>query len=102
MLERLTKRFTGFLAAPFAARAVGAMASSIGRARGASNSALGEFSADVYWDNIEDWSGDHGMDHETVPGVLLTSRPLLKPAASLTDLAAAIVAEFGVEEFPVR
>jgi hypothetical protein len=43
--------------------------------------------------NTSLWSGDHCMDPGTVPGVLLTSRPLRKPAASLHDLSAAIVAE---------
>ena len=48
------------------------------------------------------WSGDHCMDHETVPGVLLSNRPLRKPAPSLDKLAAAVLAEFGIEEFPVK
>jgi hypothetical protein len=42
------------------------------------------------------------MDHEAVPGILLTSRPLRKPAPSLETLAAAILAEFGVDDFPTR
>jgi hypothetical protein len=37
------------------------------------------------------------MDHTEVPGVLFTSRPLLKPAASLRDLSASILVEFGLE-----
>jgi hypothetical protein len=39
------------------------------------------------------------MDHEAVPGVLFTSRPLKKPAPSLQNLAAAILAEFGIGGF---
>ena len=42
------------------------------------------------------------MDHEAVPGVLLSNRPLRKAAPSLDKVAAAVLAEFGVEEFPVR
>ena len=42
------------------------------------------------------------MDHTTVPGVYFSSRVLEKEATSLTNLAAAIMAEFGIEEFPVR
>ena len=42
------------------------------------------------------------MDHETVPGILLTNRPLGKPATSLDNLAAAILGEFGVDEFPIE
>ncbi len=61
---------------------------------------LGELQPEVFTDNTDAWSGDHGMDHESVPGILLTDGPLTKPATSLMNLAAAIVAEFGVEEFP--
>jgi predicted AlkP superfamily phosphohydrolase/phosphomutase len=70
--------------------------------RGSDESAAGALTRDVIVDNTEPWSGDHCMDHETVPGILLTSRPLRKPAPSLETLAAAILAEFGVEEFPTR
>ena len=51
-------------------------------------------------DNLEDWSGDHIMDHRTVPGILLSNRPLRRQATSLQNLAAAILAEFGIEGFP--
>jgi hypothetical protein len=51
-------------------------------------------------DNTAEWSGDHCMDPDAVPGILLTSRPLKRPAASLTQLAATILAEFGIEKFP--
>jgi hypothetical protein len=68
--------------------------------RGSNESALGELTPEVFSDNTEPWSGDHCMDHEVVPGILLTNRPLPKPAGSLKDLAAAILAELGVEGFP--
>ena len=70
--------------------------------RGSDESALGALTRDVIVDNRDPWSGDHCMDHEAVPGILLTSRPLRKPAPSLQTLAAAIVAEFGVDQFPTR
>lgn len=70
--------------------------------RVANESTLGELTAEVFFDNTEAWSGDHGMDHETVPGILLTDRPLTKPATSLQNLAASILAEYGIDEFPVR
>ncbi len=70
--------------------------------RGGSDSAVGAVPPQVFTDNTEDWSGDHLMDHEAVPGVLLTSRPLRQPASRLQDLAAAILAEFGIEGFPQR
>jgi predicted AlkP superfamily phosphohydrolase/phosphomutase len=69
--------------------------------RGHSDSAIGEVTGSpVFGDNLGEWSGDHGMDHETVPGVLFVNRPLAKPVSSLRDLAASILAEFGVEGFP--
>jgi predicted AlkP superfamily phosphohydrolase/phosphomutase len=67
--------------------------------RGSNESALGEVPADVIVDNRDLWSGDHCMDHETVPGVLFTSRPLRTAAPSLQSLAAALLAEFDVREF---
>ena len=71
--------------------------------RGSNESALGAVGKEVYSDNTSVWSGDHAMDHEAVPGVLLTSRPLKKEATRLQDLAAAVLAEFGIEgEFPSR
>ena len=71
--------------------------------RGANDSALGAVGREVFSDNTSRWSGDHAMDHEAVPGILLTSRPLKKPAARLQDLAASILAEFGIEGgFPSR
>jgi predicted AlkP superfamily phosphohydrolase/phosphomutase len=70
--------------------------------RGSDESALGALTREVIVDNKDPWSGDHCMDHEAVPGILLTSRRLRKPAPSLETLAAAILAEFGVAEFPTR
>ena len=69
--------------------------------RGSDESALGSMPPDVIVDNMDPWSGDHCMDHEAVPGILLSSRPLKKPAPSLQTLAAAILAEYGVDTFPV-
>jgi predicted AlkP superfamily phosphohydrolase/phosphomutase len=68
----------------------------VGYAKGtrcSNGSALGAVAVEVMENNTSLWSGDHCMDPSTVPGVLLTSRPLRKPAASLHDLSAAIVAE---------
>jgi predicted AlkP superfamily phosphohydrolase/phosphomutase len=75
----------------------------VGYARGTralDASVLGGVPPEIFGDNTEWWSGDHGMDHTTVPGVLFTSRELRKPATSLKNLAAAILAEFGIDEFP--
>jgi len=65
--------------------------------RGSSASALGELEEEVLFDNTKEWPGDHLMDPDAVPGVLLTNRPLARPAANLTDLHRSILAEFGVE-----
>ena len=68
--------------------------------RGSDESALGGLTRDVFADNRSPWSGDHCMDHETVPGILLASRPLRRPASAIQDLAASILTEFGIEGFP--
>ncbi len=70
--------------------------------RGSDESALGGLTRDVIVDNLSHWSGDHCMDHETVPGILLASRPLRRPAPTIQTLAAAILAEFGIEAFPLH
>jgi predicted AlkP superfamily phosphohydrolase/phosphomutase len=68
--------------------------------RSSDESAIGALPPEVIVDNKDPWSGDHCMDHQAVPGILLTSRALRKPAPTLQTLAAALVAEFGIENFP--
>ena len=68
--------------------------------RGSDDSALGMVPRDVLIDNTDAWSGDHCMDPEVVPGILLVSRPLRREAPSLETLASALLAEFGIERFP--
>lgn len=68
--------------------------------RSSNESALGEFTDEIIFDNNKPWSGDHLMDHEAVPGVLFTSRPLSREVTTLQNLAAALLAEFGIEDFP--
>jgi predicted AlkP superfamily phosphohydrolase/phosphomutase len=68
--------------------------------RSSNESALGEFSTETIFDNDHPWSGDHLMDHETVPGVLFSSRPLQRVVTSLQNLAGVLLAEFGIEDFP--
>jgi predicted AlkP superfamily phosphohydrolase/phosphomutase len=65
--------------------------------RGSNESALGGLTPDVIADNRSMWSGDHCMDPDSVPGLLLTNRPLRRAAPSLQELSLAILAEFGVE-----
>jgi predicted AlkP superfamily phosphohydrolase/phosphomutase len=66
--------------------------------RAAGSSALGAVDKEVLTDNTDEWSGDHEMDPDTVPGLLLTSRPLKKPASRLQDLGQSVLAEFGIDE----
>lgn len=68
--------------------------------RNSSESALGELTREVFSDNLTDWPGDHLMDHTTVPGILLTNRPLKQPAPDLESLAPALLAEYGIGGFP--
>jgi hypothetical protein len=37
-----------------------------------------------------------------VPGILLSSRALKRPAPTLQHLAAALLAEYGIDSFPER
>ena len=68
--------------------------------RASDDSALGGVSADVLVDNRGAWSGDHCMDPDAVPGILLTTRPLRKRATNLRELAAALLADIDIEGFP--
>jgi predicted AlkP superfamily phosphohydrolase/phosphomutase len=73
----------------------------VGTAKGtriSGHSALGAVGKEALTDNTEEWCCDHEMDHETVPGILLTNHPLARPAARLQDLAPSILAELGIEE----
>ncbi len=63
--------------------------------RASDASAGGKVPSEIFSDNTSLWSGDHIMDHEAVPGVLFTNRPLRHPARTLRDLAAALLAEYG-------
>ena len=63
---------------------------------------LPEIPKSVIVDNDSEWNGDHCMDHTTVPGILLSNRALKKPVTALKNLAAAVVAEFGLDGFPAQ
>jgi predicted AlkP superfamily phosphohydrolase/phosphomutase len=69
--------------------------------RASDETGQGQVPPDVFADNTSKWSGDHIMHPDAVPGVLFAKRSLRRPVTSLRDLAAAIVAEFGIEAFPV-
>lgn len=55
---------------------------------------LGGFPRQHVLDNTDPWSGDHCIDPQFVPGVLLSSRPLTASAPRLEDLAPTILTAF--------
>ncbi len=67
--------------------------------RGSSASALGAVGdvKAIFKDHMDEWSGDHSMDHETVPGILLTTEPLSQPAKNLRELPISILKAFELE-----
>jgi hypothetical protein len=60
-------------------------------------SALGETEADVFSDNEKQWSGDHCVDYQIVPGVLF-SNWTLDPTAEprLIDIGPTVLDIFGI------
>ena len=68
--------------------------------RSSDESALGGLAAEIFEDNTTPWTGDHCMDPDAVPGVLLTSRPLGRDAPTLQALPGSILGELGITAFP--
>ncbi|NIM58687.1 MAG: hypothetical protein GTO16_07055 [Candidatus Aminicenantes bacterium] len=58
---------------------------------------LGRIPKEIIEDNKEKWSGDHCMDPEVVPGILLTNRKIEAESPALYDLTPTILKIFGVE-----
>jgi predicted AlkP superfamily phosphohydrolase/phosphomutase len=65
--------------------------------RNSDESALGTLAREWLTPNLDRWSGDHCMDHELVPGVLLANRPLAEVGPSLIDLPVTILGLYGIE-----
>ena len=59
---------------------------------------LGRIPANILEDNMQKWSGDHCMDPEVIPGILLANRKILSEAPALFDLTATILQLFGIEK----
>jgi predicted AlkP superfamily phosphohydrolase/phosphomutase len=59
-------------------------------------SALGGFSQSLFQDNDRFWSGDHIIDPEAVPGILLMNRAARHDYARIVDLAPTILNYLGV------
>ncbi len=59
-------------------------------------STLGEITAEVVADNVHGFTGNHLMDPEVVPGVLLVNRKLPAAGHDLTDVTVTLLQQFGV------
>jgi predicted AlkP superfamily phosphohydrolase/phosphomutase len=57
---------------------------------------LGKFPKELLRDNTEKWSGDHLMEAELVPGILLANKKITTERPALSDLAPTVLAEFGI------
>ncbi len=57
---------------------------------------LGGFSKDIFTDNMDKWSGDHCIDPDLVPAVLLTNRKASLQKPSLPDVTATVLAECNI------
>lgn len=57
---------------------------------------LGGMPEKLIVDNLERWSGTHLLDADLIPGILITSRPVVKENPSLIDIAPSILSLFGV------
>jgi predicted AlkP superfamily phosphohydrolase/phosphomutase len=58
---------------------------------------LGRIPKEIVEVNKEKWSGDHCMDPEIVPGILLTNRKIKAKSPALHDLTPTILKIFGAE-----
>lgn len=59
-------------------------------------STLGEIEEAVLEDNLSRWSGNHLMDPEVVPGVLLANKKLARTGYSLPDVTATLLGHYDV------
>lgn len=57
---------------------------------------LGKFPKELLRDNAEKWSGDHLIEAELVPGILLSNKKIKSERPALYDLAPTILAQFGI------
>jgi predicted AlkP superfamily phosphohydrolase/phosphomutase len=64
--------------------------------RGSWETALGAAPRAILEDNTDVWIGDHCINAEDVPGVLLSNRALRAERPSLRDLTVSILGMFGV------
>lgn len=65
--------------------------------RGSWETAIGGYRRDVLSPNEKQWSGDHCVDPELVPGVLLANCPLIPGMPRQADIGATVVECLGLE-----
>ncbi len=66
--------------------------------RGSDESALGDFTRDIFGFNMGKWSGDHCMAPEEIPGIVVANKKLRVRDPNLRDFAATVLALFDIEE----
>jgi len=59
---------------------------------------LGSFPEGLLRDNTQKWSGDHLIEADLVPGILLSNKKIAAERPTLRDLAPTILGEFGIEK----
>ncbi|MGD9653433.1 MAG: alkaline phosphatase family protein [Candidatus Dadabacteria bacterium] len=57
---------------------------------------LGSFPKEIMRDNKQKWSGDHLIEADLVPGILLSNKKIAAVHPTLRDLAPTILGEFGI------
>jgi predicted AlkP superfamily phosphohydrolase/phosphomutase len=58
---------------------------------------LGQMPRSILEDNLDRWSGDHCIDPQVVPGMLVANRKVLAKDPSVSDVAPTILNEFGIQ-----
>ncbi len=59
-------------------------------------STIGLITDEEFQDNEGKWSGDHCIDRDAVPGIMLSNRPIRSDHVSLPDITATALAEFDI------
>jgi predicted AlkP superfamily phosphohydrolase/phosphomutase len=59
---------------------------------------LGGIAPEVVENNLDRWSGEHLIDPDLVPGVLVANRRVNAPRPQISDIAPTILAAFGIEK----
>lgn len=57
---------------------------------------LGSFPKETLRDNTEKWSGDHLMEAELVPGIVISNKKIEAESPALYDIAPTILSEFNI------